>query len=233
MSFFATATTSASFCLAKANARDAVMTPVTGSMYPNVSKIFIEGGNSADRLDYWDNVHSLNMAPMKERMVNELTQDALVEVVGDKNIVTNRAMLIEHDLNTCKHEELDFEATFELSLREKENDVVCDVMEIHHLVVSFDIDFSVPGSNVVSFSTGCQSTPTHWKQAVLWFDPLHNCPTLNRKDGEVMRGRFRMKRNAKNHRAIDMAAIWETGKVGSDGNWVRSKDGVLKRSLIA
>ena len=42
-----------------------------------------------------------------------------------------------------------------------------------------------------------------------------------------------MKRNAKNHRAIDMAAIWETGKVGSDGNWVRSKDGVLKRSLIA
>jgi len=211
-------------------ARDAIMTPVTGTMFPNTSKIFIEGGNDKGRLDYWDNVHSLDMSPMKKRMVNELTQDAWVEVVDDKDIVTNRAMVIEHDLNKCKDAELDFEAPFELRLRdEKPSD---DVVEVHQLVVSFDIDFSVPNTNMVSFSTGCHSTPTHWKQTVLWFDPMHNCPLL-RNNGEVMKGIFRMKRNSENHRAIDIAVIWETGRSGEDGCWVRSMDGVLRRSLAA
>eukprot|EP00579_Thalassiosira_antarctica_P012613 CAMPEP_0201913936 /NCGR_PEP_ID=MMETSP0903-20130614/4258_1 /ASSEMBLY_ACC=CAM_ASM_000552 /TAXON_ID=420261 /ORGANISM="Thalassiosira antarctica, Strain CCMP982" /LENGTH=579 /DNA_ID=CAMNT_0048449239 /DNA_START=25 /DNA_END=1761 /DNA_ORIENTATION=+ len=199
-------------------ARDAIMTPVTGSMFPNVSKIFIEGGNDEERLNYWDNVHSLNMAPMKARMVAELTKDASVEVVGDKNIVTNRVKVVEHDLNNCKDKELDFEAPFELHLRD---DVSSDgdVVEVHQLVVSFDIDFSVRDTNVVSFSTGCQSTPTHWKQTVMWFDPMHNCPSLNKRTGDFMKGTFRMKRGAVNHRDIDMAVIWETGRIGEDGSW--------------
>ena len=215
-------------------ARNAIMTPDSGTMFPNVSKIYLEGGNDSERLNYWDNVHSLNMTPMKERMVNELTQEADVEVVDDTNIVTNRALLIEHNLNTCKDEDLDFEAPFELHHRngeKKSADSDDDTaMEIHQLVVSFDIDFSVPGSNVVSFSTGCQSTPTHWKQAVLWFDTLSNCPTL--RSGEVMKGTFRMKRNAENHRSIDMAVMWEIGCI-KDGVWNTSMNGRLKRSLIA
>lgn len=213
-------------------ARDAIMTPTTGTMYPTASKIFIEGGNDKERLNYWDSVHGLNMTPMKERMVNELTQDAWVEVVNDKNIITNRAMLIEHDLNKCKDEELDFEAPFELSLRGDESPTD-DAVEVHQLVVSFDIDFSVPRTNVVSFSTGCQSNPTHWKQTVLWFDPLHNCPVLHRKSGDILKGTLRMKRNTENHRAIDMAVLWETKRRSEDGSWVRRMDGVLKRSLIA
>lgn len=212
-------------------ARDAIMTPGTGSMFPNVSKIYIEGGNDKERIQYWDSVHSLNMAPMKDRMVAELTKDALVEVVADGNIITDRVMVVEHDLNTCKDEELDFEAPFELRLRSEKPSNGDAGVEVHQLIVSFDIDFAVPNSKVVSFSTGCQSTPTHWKQTVLWFDPMHNCPVL--KGGDVMRGKFRMKRNAENHRSIDMAVIWETGRMGEDGSWARSMDGVLRRSLIA
>jgi len=212
--------------------RDAIMTPVTGSMFPNVSKIYIEGANDSERLNYWDNVHSLNMTPMKERMVLELTKEAGVEVVDDKNIITNRAMVIEHDLNTCKDEELDFEAPFELCLRsDRQSGDEDSTIEVHQLVVSFDIDFSVPGTNAVSFSTGCQSTPTHWKQATLFFDPMHNCPAL--KKGDVMKGTFRMKRNAENHRSIDMAVLWEIGSSSDDGTWNRSMNGMLKRSLIA
>ena len=97
-------------------ARDALMTPETGSMFPNVAKIFIEGCNEMERLDYWNDVHGLNMTPMKERMVNELTQDAHVEIVSDKNIVTDRKEIITFDLNTCKDADLDFEVPFELLL---------------------------------------------------------------------------------------------------------------------
>jgi len=214
-------------------ARDALMTPVSGTMFPNVSTIFIEGGRDFERLNYWDDVHSLNMSPMKDRMVMELTNDASVEVVEDEKIVTQREKVMKHDLNTCKDKELDFEVPFELRLRDDASPDDDDIVTIHQLVVSFDIDFAVSGTKVVSFSTGCQSTPTHWKQAVMWFDPVHNCPALSKGRGEVMKGTFQMKRNAQNHRDIDMTVRWETGRSGEDGTWVRAMDGVLKRSLIA
>jgi predicted RNA methylase len=210
-------------------ARDALMTPGTGSMFPNVAKIYLEGCNETERLDYWDDVHGLNMTPMKERMVSELTHDAHVEVVSDSNIVTCRKEIIEFDLNTCKDEDLDFEAPFELHLPDS---ISRNEVQIHSLVISFDIDFAVPNSKPVHFSTGCQCTPTHWKQTQLWFDPLHNCPVINKEAGDIMKGVFRMKRNVENHRAIDMSVIWEVGR-GSGSQWERISDGLLKRSLIA
>ncbi len=214
-------------------ARDAIMTPRTGTMYPNIAKIFLEGANDKGRLSYWENVHGLNMAPMKDRMVDELTQEAWVEIVEKDCIVTNRDEIIVFDLNTCKDEDLDFEAPFELTLRDgMASTAADDTVEIHQLVVSFDIDFAVENTTRVSFSTGCQSTPTHWKQAVLWFDVTHNCPVLNRQKLDVMRGIFRMKRNSANHRAIDMAVVWETGR-NNEGSWTRTMDGSIKRSLVA
>ena len=211
-------------------ARDALMTPDTGSMFPNVAKVFIEGCNEKERLDYWNNVHGLNMTPMKERMTRELTHEAQVEVVSDGNIVTNRKEIITFDLNTCKDEDLDFRVPFELHLRDEyksRNEV-----HIHSLVISFDIDFAVPNTKSVKFSTGCQSTPTHWKQTQLWFDPLHNCPVMSREAGDIMKGVFRMKRNVENHRAMDMSVNWEVGRqIGLE--WERLSDGILKRSLTA
>ena len=210
-------------------ARDALMTPMTGSMFPNVAKIFIEGCNEMERLDYWNNVHGFNMTPMKERMIKELTQDAHVEVVSDANIVTCRKDIITFDLNTCKDADLDFEAPFELHLR---GDISQNEIQIHSLVISFDIEFAVANSRPVHFSTGCQSTPTHWKQTQMWFDPIHNCPVMNKKAGDTMKGVFRMKRNVENHRDIDMSVIWEV--VRECGSQLeRISDGVLKRSLMA
>lgn len=215
-------------------ARDALMTPLTGTMYPNVAKIYIEGANDDKRLTYWDNVHGINMRPMKQRMIEELTEEGLVEVVDEKKIITNRSEVIAFDLNTCKDEDLDFEAPFELCLQDnslfKES-----IVEVHQLVISFDIEFAVPDTTKVSFSTGCQSEPTHWKQTVLWFDPVNNCPVLHRKTEDIIRGRFRMKRNVNNHRAIDMAVKWETGRFNCDGKsaWERTGEGSLKRSLEA
>ena len=125
------------------------MTLGTGSMFPNVSKIFLKGASDNARLNYWDDVHSLNMAPMTDRFVSKLTHKACVEVVEDKNIVTNRAKVIEHDLNTCQDGELDFEAPFELCLRDNVPSSASsadDVIKVHQLVVSFDMNFAVPGS---------------------------------------------------------------------------------------
>ena len=99
-------------------ARDALMTPNGGMMYPNGSRIYLEGGRDAERLGYWNNVHGIDMSPMRERMARELTQEAWVELVNDECIITNRAMLIEHDLNKCIDEDLDFASPFELRPRD-------------------------------------------------------------------------------------------------------------------
>jgi hypothetical protein len=43
-----------------------------------------------------------------------------------------------------------------------------------------------------------------------------------------------MKRNENNHRAIDMAVLWETGSFSENGSiWKSTAEGVLKRCLKA
>ena len=215
-------------------ARDALVAPGTGTMFPNVSAIFLEGADASGQWNYWNDVHSIDMTPMKARLASEVTREASVELVPEENIVTERVKLIEHDLNACRDAELDFAVPFELRLRDSAATTTGATVELHQLVVSFDIRFAVPGTREVSFSTGCQGPATHWKQTVLWCDPVHgDCPRLNGAAGESLRGTFHMRRGTPNHRDIDMAVVWETGKGDDDGGWTKTGEGVLKRSLIA
>jgi hypothetical protein len=85
-------------------------------MFHNVSTVFLEGGNVNGRLNCRDDIHSLDMAPTKARVAGELTRDALVEMVEDKDIVTDCAQLITHSLDMCKDSDLDFTEPFELQL---------------------------------------------------------------------------------------------------------------------
>lgn len=240
-------------------ARDAIMKSpsldhgggVGGTMWPSRSSIFLEGATD-DRLSYWDDVYGINMSAMKDRVVRELVDDAGVEVVEDKNVVTDRAELIEFDLNHCKDGDLDFESEFELRPRKKkdDNDAEDDdaAVEIQKLVVSFDIFFSlphVPNTNAVSFSTGCQSQPTHWKQTVLWFDPSCGMGFPSLAKGEVMRGKLKMGRNEQNPREMDFRIRWEVGRWeeeseegGGEGNekkrtFRRRTEGSLRTKLGA
>jgi len=207
-------------------ARDALMdNPTSGAtMWPNRSLVYLEGA-SDNRLDYWSNVYGMKMDPMKRRVVSELRKEASVEVVAADAIVTNRAELIVHDLNECRDEDLDFEVPFELKIDTKHGHGKMD-----KLVISFDIDFDIPGSNPVSFSTGCQTTPTHWKQTSLWFDP-EEAPVLSK--GEVMKGIFNMGRNNINHRDMDILVRWEVGSYGCDSLFVRRCQGTINSKVGA
>lgn len=211
-------------------ARDALMAD-EGTMFPNAAQIFLEGASDT-RLDYWANVHGIDMTPMKSRVAKELVQDAGVEVVDAADIVTDRVEIIGFDLNKCKDEELDFSVPFTLSARSGSDSTASNGTgtRIDKLVVSFDVDFNVPGTNPISFSTGCQTIPTHWKQATLWFDPIVGIPTLN--DGEILRGQFKMGRNAENHRAMDFDVCWETGRESGE-TFVRNTNGRIQTTLGA
>ena len=203
--------------------RDLLMDRKEGTMWPNQCNFFIEGA-SDKRLDYWDNVYGMNMIPMKTRVIHELRKEATVEIVNDESIVTDRFEAAAWDLNQCEDKHLDFEVPFELKPR------TGSVCTVDRLVLSFDIDFKSSNSNPVSFSTGCQSEPTHWKQTTLWFDPNDSMPTL--ESGKVLRGTFYMGRNQINQRDMDFIVQWEVGYKCGDV-FEKENGGVIKSKLSA
>ncbi len=182
-------------------ARDRCMDKANGTMWPNKCNMFIEGATDT-RLNYWDDVYGMNMTPMKVKVTKELKNEASVEVVDEESICTNRHELIFFDLNKCLGQDLDFKTSFEL----KPNKNPGGPIKIDKLVISFDVDFDLPECNHVSFSTSCQTKPTHWKQTSLWFDP-ENTPILEPK--EILKGSFTMTRNDVNQRDMDFVVTWE------------------------
>mmetsp|Transcript_10847 Transcript_10847/g.16149 ORF Transcript_10847/g.16149 Transcript_10847/m.16149 type:complete len:568 (-) Transcript_10847:106-1809(-) len=212
-------------------ARDAVMDRVGGTMFPNKASIHLEGASDT-WLDYWDDVHGIDMTPMKHRIGTELLVEGSVEIVDKENVSTNRVELVGFDLNTCKDTDLDFEAHFELYPLLSDNGNVVNGGRVDKLVISFDIDFDLPNTNAVSFSTGCQSKPTHWKQTTLWFDPTLGVPII--KEDMILRGKFKMGRNKINHREMDFKVVWELGSVdGASGDFNCVKNGRIQSKLSA
>mmetsp|Transcript_12649 Transcript_12649/g.23710 ORF Transcript_12649/g.23710 Transcript_12649/m.23710 type:complete len:547 (+) Transcript_12649:135-1775(+) len=198
-------------------ARDHLMEKTNGTMWPNHSVMFLEGASDS-RLDYWSNVYGFNMDVMKDRVIKELRSEASVEIVEDSATVTDRYEIIVHDLNACRDDELDFEVPF--VLKRKPN-LEVEEQRIEKLVVSFDIFFYFQDCSPVSFSTGCQTKPTHWKQTSLWFDQRNSVPTL--KKDEILRGIFGMRRNTTNHRDIDFLVRWEIGSPADANSTFQTK----------
>ena len=206
------------------NARDTFMDE-KGTMFPNHSNILLEGASDSE-VDYWDDVYGFNMKPMKTRVVKEIRKEASVEIVNESNILTNRVELIAWDLNVCKDAELDFTAPFELKPRDVKGSV-----KLNKLVVSFDIAFDLPEMTPVTFSTGSQSQPTHWKQTTLWFDPFGDVPVLD--EGDILKGEFKMGRNKINPRDMDFLVMWTVGTVQGTDTFKKKKSGVISTKLGA
>lgn len=204
--------------------RDLFMDHSEGTMWPNKCSILLEGA-SDDRLDYWSDVYGFDMGPMRRRVIHELCKEASVEVVPDENVNTDRVMIQAWDLNSCVDKDLDFDVPFLLK-----QPAGVAVPRVDKLVVSFDINFDFRGTTPISFSTGCQTTPTHWKQTTLWFDPEYKTPILD--NGKVLRGKFYMGRNENNPRDMDFLVRWEVGYFLEE-IFVKEYDGIIKSKLSA
>merc|ERR1719354_159904 len=204
--------------------RDKLMDRKSGTMWPNRSMVYLEGATDS-RLDYWSDVYGFKMDVMKNRVTRELRKDAGVEIVDAQDIVTTREEIVVHDLNTCRDEELDFEVPFELKGMRKIGE-----KKVDKLVVSFDIEFDIPGSTPTRFSTGCQSEPTHWKQATIWFDPKEAAIILG--TNEVLKGMFRMSRNDINQRDMDFLVRYEVGSYSNNENAAVSFEKRMKGTII-
>lgn len=139
----------------------------------------------ADLIGFWDQVYGFNMECMKP----EVLKDASIEVCTPQWILSEPNVIADIDLMTATIESCNFSYDFKLKVL-KDGKVTA-------FVGYFDTFFELP--HPVSFSTGPEATPTHWKQAAFYLkDPVAVTA------GQVIEGTLKCRRHAKEVRSLSV-----------------------------
>ncbi|XP_006642701.2 protein arginine N-methyltransferase 3 [Lepisosteus oculatus] len=160
-----------------------------GSVYPDLCTISLAAVGDmqkySDRVAFWDDVYGFKMTCMKKAVVPE----AVVEVLKPETIISEPTVIRNINCNTATISELEFSTDFSLKIRE---DTQCTA-----IVGYFDVFFDKNCTSKVMFSTGPQSTKTHWKQTVFL---LEN--PLPVQSGNTLQGKITVHKNRKDPRSL-------------------------------
>lgn len=167
-----------------------------GMIFPDKASIYlvaIEDGDYKDeKIKYWDNVYGFDYSCMKDLALAE----PLVDTVDAKQIMSEApCKLLDIDINTVTKEELDFSAPFQLKAARSDY--------VHGFLLYWDCTFSA-SHKPVGFSTSPSDAYTHWKQTTFYLRE-----DLIMEEGEVVTGSLSCKRNAVNHRELDINISYE------------------------
>ncbi|KAF1321142.1 Arginine n-methyltransferase, partial [Globisporangium splendens] len=174
-------------------ARDKWLAP-GGYLFPDKCSMHIQGiQDSTDRVQFWDEVYGFNMKAIKSKIS---IRDAFIEDVPASDVITDRALLQNIDIDHVKYDDLDFHSDFTLHFAKDAT--------MHGFVSSFDIGFERGCSRPEYFTTGVEGTPTHWHQVFFHVEkPFHV------RQGEVLAGKWWVRRNAENPRFLDVEIEWK------------------------
>lgn len=185
-------------------ARDKWLKP-GGLLFPDKASLFMtaieDHEYKEEKINWWDSVYGFDMSAIRDVALLE----PLVDVVEARQVVTDSCRMKEIDLNTCKVEDLNFNAPF--TIRSRRNDYV------HAFVVFFTVEFSACHKRT-GFSTGPESRYTHWKQTVFYLKD-----SLTIKNGELINGEFQIEQNKRNKRDLDIKLDYQF-----DGELMSMKD---------
>lgn len=160
-----------------------------GLLLPNKCNISLVANGDLDTheklIEFWSNVYGYKMNCMKSEVVRE----ASIDIVSSKYILSDPYVVKEIDIHTCTTDVMDFCSPFHLLIT-KDGSVTS-------VVGYFDTFFDLP--NNISFSTGPQATPTHWKQTVFYF---RDCKEV--KQGDIIEGTITCSRQKTDVRALSV-----------------------------
>nr|XP_048298318.1 protein arginine N-methyltransferase 3 isoform X2 [Myodes glareolus] len=160
-----------------------------GSVYPDICTISLvavsDVSKHADRIAFWDDVYGFNMSCMKRAVIPE----AVVEVVDHKTLISDPCDIKHIDCHTTCISDLEFSSDFTLRTTKT---AMCTAVAGY-----FDIYFEKNCHNRVVFSTGPQSTKTHWKQTVFLLEKPFPV-----KAGEALKGKITVHKNKKDPRSL-------------------------------
>lgn len=174
-------------------ARDKWLVP-GGHLFPDKCSMHIQGiEDSSARVNFWDEVYGFNMQAIKSKIT---IRDAFIEDVPAKDVITDRALLQRIDIDHVKYDDLDFHSDFALTFAKDAT--------MHGFVASFDIGFERDCPRPEYFTTGVESTPTHWHQVF-----FHVETPFTVVKGESVQGKWWVRRNAENPRFLDVELQWQ------------------------
>nr|XP_027792482.1 protein arginine N-methyltransferase 3 [Marmota flaviventris] len=160
-----------------------------GSVYPDICTISLvavsDVNKHAERIAFWDDVYGFNMSCMKKAVIPE----AVVEVLDPKSLISDPCGIKHIDCHTTSITDLEFSSDFTLKITKTS---LCTAIAGY-----FDIYFEKNCHNKVVFSTGPQSTRTHWKQTVFLLEKPFSV-----KAGEVLKGKITVHKNKKDPRSL-------------------------------
>ena len=142
------------------SAREKYLAP-GGMVLPNRCSLNICAISDNDRYDrfigkFWSDVYGYKMNCMRQPILEE----ASVEIIPGRAVVSDCPSVLNLDINTCSIEDTQFSSNFNL--------VISQDCELTGLCGYFDIFFDMPEKPCM-FSTSPQVKPTHWKQTVFYF----------------------------------------------------------------
>ncbi|PHJ22706.1 arginine n-methyltransferase [Cystoisospora suis] len=139
-----------------------------------------------EKIGYWSNVYGFNFSCVRRCVMEE----PIVDTVEENAVATTACCVLKLDLATCKKEDLDFCAPYQITLRRKDF--------LHALIAWFDVCFSQCHKPVV-LSTGPHCRYTHWKQTVFYMEDV-----LVADVGDKVEGMIAVKKSRKNPRDLDI-----------------------------
>ncbi|CAF0724480.1 unnamed protein product [Didymodactylos carnosus] len=173
-------------------ARDKWLDKQTGLIFPDKCNLYlcaIEDRSYRDeKINWWYNVYGFDMSAIREVAIKE----PLVDCVDNRQVVTSHCLLKEFDLHTVKIEDLSFETHFQLEAKRSDY--------IHGLVAYFSVEFS-KCHKYTGFSTGPDSSYTHWKSTIFYLDQ----DDIQLNKGDKLNGIFKLNPNPNNQRDLDFA----------------------------
>lgn len=222
-------------------ARDRFLKP-GGAILPDLATIHVAGGGpDAGGLGFWTDVYGFDMSLLADALTEASFKDAVVANVKEEHLVTEAVSVKTLDLSTMTASDADFTASFTLEpLGSKP--ALC-----RSIVVWFDVEFSSRfcGDHPVSLTTGPQSTPTHWAQALLTLRKpiLLQKGSSDSPEGDTVKkgdqggkpspavaisGRLSMARSSK-HRSLDISL--EYSAVAADGSLAEPQSAIYELAV--
>lgn len=168
-------------------ARDHHLKQPGGIIMPNRFSLELLGASDMllhdESLKAWDNCYGYNLSFLRE----EYLEKPIVRTIEPDKIITSSSVLLNLDVYTCDTNSVNFSSTFKLNVLRK--------AQLTCLVGYFDTFFEM--QDVVSFSTGPKSTPTHWKQTVFLLPE-----PVNVSEGQIIEGTLVCRRHPKELRSL-------------------------------
>ena len=147
-----------------------------------------------EKIGFWDAVYGCKMSCMKKYAMEE----AIIDVFDEDIIISKPVEVKSINVMKAKIEDLDFKTNFDVIITKS---TVCTGMIGH-----FDIGFQKNLQNPISFSTGSQSTPTHWKQTMFLFERK-----LKVQKGDILKSKINCRKDPRDKRALIVELKVEKG----------------------